>query len=76
MIKRTTGDKIFDFFNAVFLWILILTTLYPFLYVLFCVVKHSFQTYDFQRASVLSSGAQLRIVYAGAGESADRYGIS
>ncbi len=50
-IKTTAGDKIFDAFNAVFMLILILVTLYPFWYVLVASFSDSL--------SVLKAGAFL-----------------
>jgi putative aldouronate transport system permease protein len=48
MIKRSLGDKIFDACNIVFLCVLMLVTLYPFMYVVFAslsvpseLVKHT-----------------------------------
>lgn len=35
VIKKTVGDKIFDFFNYVILTLLMIITIYPFLYVVF-----------------------------------------
>jgi ABC-type sugar transport system, permease component len=43
VIHKTTGDKIFDFFNHVILTILMLITIYPFLYVVFASLSSADQ---------------------------------
>lgn len=38
--RRSTGSKIFDFFNALFMFILMSITIYPFLYVFFASISN------------------------------------
>jgi putative aldouronate transport system permease protein len=40
-LKRSIGERIFDFFNVVFMLLLLLITLYPLLYILFASVSNS-----------------------------------
>jgi putative aldouronate transport system permease protein len=39
MLRRTTGEKIFDLCNATFLIVLMMITLYPFIYVVFASIS-------------------------------------
>lgn len=41
MMKKTVGERIFDIFNAVFMFLMIVVTLYPILYVLFASLSDS-----------------------------------
>lgn len=41
VIRRTFGEKVFDFFNVIFLTVMMLVTLYPFLYVVFASLSES-----------------------------------
>lgn len=40
-MKKTVGERIFDIFNAVFMFLMIVVTLYPILYVLFASLSDS-----------------------------------
>jgi len=43
VVKKSAGDRIFDFFNALFMICMIIVTLYPFIYVILASVSESRQ---------------------------------
>ena len=59
VIKKTTGEKIFDFLNAVFMVLVVIVTLYPMYYVLVCSISDGAQLMTARGAILWPKGFSL-----------------
>ena len=59
MIKRTKGEKVFDAFNCIFLFLILIVTLYPCLYVLFASLSDPAEFYRSGKLLLAPAGFNL-----------------